>query len=71
MGIIISATYFLILLGIIAVSSFVIYHIIKYAINKQSSQLMLLIFIPIMLILLIINISLFLNLDLESLFNIF
>lgn len=57
------------LLGCFIVSIFIIYHITRYSINKKSSVSMLLLFISVLIILLIINFSIFINLDLEEVFN--
>ncbi|MDD3498355.1 MAG: hypothetical protein PHH24_02515 [Candidatus Moranbacteria bacterium] len=60
--------YLLVLLGFFIVSLFIIYHIVKYSINKNSSQVMLLIFVPVMIFLVLLNIIFFSRIKLEEFF---
>lgn len=63
------AFYLMFLVGCFIASIFIIYHIVRYSINKKSSTIMLVLFISGLLILLLINFSIFANLDLETSFN--
>jgi len=62
--------YLMFLFGSVVASIFIIYHISRYSINKQSSTIMLVVFIFIILILLLINFSIFKNIDFDTIFNI-
>lgn len=55
--------YLLFLFGVFVTSTFIIYHITKYSINKKSSTIMLLVFLAGLVILLIINIFIFSSID--------
>lgn len=58
--------YLLFLLGVFIAGTFIIYHILKYSINKSASTLMLIIFISGLIILVLINFFAFSSVDLEN-----
>jgi len=61
--------YLMFLLGCFVASTFIIYHITRYSINKKSSTTMLIIFISVLLLLVMFNLSVFKTLDLDKSFN--
>ncbi|MEF3691960.1 MAG: hypothetical protein V3574_02820 [Candidatus Moraniibacteriota bacterium] len=58
--------YLFFLLGVFITGTFIIYHILKYSINKNSSTLMLIIFISGLIVLVLINFFAFSSIDLEN-----
>ena len=53
----------------IIISIFIVYHIVRYSINKKSSLIMLILFISIMLILVFINVQLFKSINFDKIFT--
>jgi len=69
MYVLINLLYLVILFSFCLVSVFIVYHIVKYSINKKASRIMLFVFIPTIIFLIILNISLFTSIDVEDLFR--
>ncbi len=65
-----SLLYLIIILSFLVAGLFIIYHIVKYSINKTHSLIMLSIFIIVFGLLLILNLNLFFHLDFRS-FSVF
>jgi len=69
MNTILIAFYLMFLTGCFVASSFIVYHITRYSINKKSTTIMTILFISVLLLLLIINLTIFETLDLSDTFN--
>lgn len=68
MQLIMFGVYAVLLLALIVMSLFIIYHIVRYAYSSAESTLMLLIFIPVTSVLLFAQIILFLSIDFSEIF---
>jgi len=68
MQLIMFGVYALLLLVLVVMSLFIIYHIVRYAYSRAESTLMLLIFIPVTSVLLFAQIILFFSIDFGEIF---
>jgi len=66
---IIEIFYFIIFFSFVLAALFIIFHIIRYSINKTSSLVMLAVFIPVFCALLVINFILFHSVQWEQMFD--
>jgi len=66
---IIGIFYFIVFLSFLLTALFIVFHIIRYSINKTSSFLMLVVFVSIFCILLISNVILFFSVPWEQMFD--
>jgi hypothetical protein len=69
MSIIFSVVYIIFFLFWIIASLFVVYHIVRYSLDKKAAVLMLLIFISVTSLLLLTNVILFSSLRLDEMFQ--
>ncbi|MFC1609195.1 hypothetical protein ACFL3M_03325 [Patescibacteria group bacterium] len=63
-----SIIYMLMTILFVVVSLFIIYHIIKYSLNKTSSFIMFIVFTSGMTILLLLNFYLYTSVNIEDIF---
>jgi len=66
---IIGIFYLIIFFSFLLVALFIIFHIVRYSINKTSSFFMLIIFVSVFSVLLISNIALFFSVPWEQMFD--
>lgn len=71
MAIFIETMYFVVLLVFVSIGFFVMYHLLRYSLTKQSAIATILIFLPVFFILLFSNIIIFFSLDFQQILPLF
>jgi len=61
--------YLVVFLSYIMIGSFIVYHIVRYSINKRSSLVMLILFLFVAVILVFINVQLYKAIDFNTILN--